>query len=400
MALNIAFAHCNFKLREEASDEDERFVKTLAKTLSLEAHTTSFETKRYAKANKLSIQMAARELRYEWFQHIQDKYQYDYVLTAHHLNDSIETFLIHLSRGTGLKGLTGIPAQNNSVVRVLLPFSRDLIIQYAEAQKIQWREDQSNAETKYLRNKIRHEIVPILHEITPTFYEAFATTNKHLNDSQLFINTAIKKLYAEVVVRENGNLKFHIGRLKTWQPLSVCLFELFKEFGFSAWEDIEQLLEAQAGKYVISNSHRLIKDREYLLLEVLHEATNDTEYYVHESQKRISSPLVLVQQIVPSMTEVHANIIYVDKSLLKFPLILRKWRKGDYFYPLGMQGKKKLSKFFKDEKFSLPAKEAQWLLCSEEQIVWVVGHRADARFKISKATKTIQQITYIASGNN
>lgn len=361
----------------------------------------SFDTKKYAKEQKISTQMAARELRYNWFEKTRVENQLDYIATAHHLDDNLETFLINFARGTGLNGLTGIPEIKENIIRPLLPFSREQIEQYAAKNKITWREDVSNAKIAYQRNKIRHQIVPVLKELNPNLLSSFKKTTQYLNDSQQIIDATILKLKEDVISSETKNLtKIDIQKLKELNNPKAYLFELLKEFGFTEWNDVVDLLEAQPGKQVFSITHRLVKDRNFLLLAEINSATaNDKVYEIKENQEIVEfghfkltfNKLKKNQQ----PTSNNQQLILVDQDKLKFPLTLRKRQEGDYFYPLGMTGKKKLSKFFKDEKFSLIDKENTWLLCSSTTIIWVVGQRLDERFKIDESTKNILHIEFI-----
>ncbi len=394
LGLNIALAHCNFNLRGHDSDADEDFVLQLAEDWELEVFIESFETKTFAKDEKLSIQMAARELRYHWFSELSEQLHFDYILTAHHADDNLETFLINLSRGTGLDGLLGIPEINNHVVRPLLNFSREDIENYAKENKLKWREDSSNLSTKYLRNKLRLDVIPILKEINPQLLRNFSKTQVHLNDSKCIIDDKIFDVSNLVIKTINEfTISLNINEIKKLNHPKAYLYELLKEFGFTEWQDVFNLLDAQSGKYILSSSHRLIKDRECLLLSQIHTDDGQT-IYISETDKQLHLPIgTLHLTEVNSINSEEKDTIYIDKLLLKFPLKIRKWEKGDYFYPFGMQGKKKLSKFFKDEKFSLLDKESTLLLCSGDDVVWVINKRADNRFKVSENTKHILKIT-------
>ncbi|AXG71548.1 tRNA(Ile)-lysidine synthase [Kordia sp. SMS9] len=391
---SIAFAHCNFQLRNDESDADEAFVTQLAAEMKVNVYTKKFETATFANEQKLSIQMAARKLRYEWFQELTETFEYDYILTAHHKDDALETFLINLSRGTGMEGLTGIPERNENIVRPLLPFTRNDICAYAEQYKLQWREDSSNASTKYLRNKIRHEIVPLLHELHPTFMDNFESTQQHLQGSKDIVHDRIQQLRETLLEKvANDTYQIEIAALQKLSNPKAYLYELLKAFGFSAWNDISDLLSAQSGKQVFSVNYRLVKDRDYLFIQKQNQQETSEPIFIHDSESTIKSPIQLHIEEVASITNTGKNILYVDKKMLKFPLIVRKWQNGDYFYPFGMQGKKKLSKYFKDEKYSLIDKENQWLLCSEENIVWIIGKRSDNRYKVTQPTNTIIKLT-------
>jgi tRNA(Ile)-lysidine synthase len=380
---DISLAHCNFQLRGEESNLDEEFVKKISQKLSNQIFTIKFNTKEFSKNQKFSTQIAARELRYNWFQELIEQHKFDFVLTAHHADDNLETFLINLSRGTGLDGFTGIPKINGNIVRPLLAFSREEISTYAKANNIEWREDTSNASTKYIRNKIRHQIVPVLKEINPNLLETFAKTSKNLQESKQIIEDRIADISEKVIESEKMTLKVDIGEINQLSNPKAYLYQLLKEYNFTEWNDVYNLLSAQLGKQVFSKTHRLLKDREFLLLKRKIEDENHQEkiYFVAENEREVTNPIPLVFKNVDQKSTEAKQHIYVDKKLLKYPLIVRKRKTGDYLYPLGMRGKKKLNKYFKDEKFSLLEKENTWLLCTaENEIIWVINHRQDKRF--------------------
>ena len=390
--LDIALAHCNFNLRGKESDGDEGFIRELANELGVQVYVKSFDTKQYAETHRGSVQMAARELRYQWFDELLKTKGYDYVLTAHHADDSLETFLINLSRGTGIDGLSGIPEVNEKVVRPLLPFSQEEILGYANSENIKWREDSSNASTKYLRNKIRHQIVPILKELHPTFLPNFLNTQNHLHQTNDLAINHLNELKSKLFKPEDGAIKINIEELEQLQPLESYLYGLFKDYGFKEWNDVKDLLTAMSGKQVISKTHLLLKDRDCLFLSEIKNRVSQT-YPVYINGTSSESPIKLKLEEVEALHKQGENVVFLDKEKLNFPLVLRNWEKGDYFYPFGMKGKKKLSKFFKDEKMDVISKEKQWLLCSDNEIVWVVGKRADERFKVEDSTQQIIKIT-------
>lgn len=393
LGLRYDIAHCNFGLRAAESDADEQFVEGLSKDLGRPFHVKRFDTLGYVNEHGTSVQVAARELRYSWFREIVRKHHIDMLFTAHHADDSMETFLINLSRGTGLEGLTGIPANTNGIGRPLLPFSRDEILAYARAENLQWREDSSNSDTKYLRNKIRKELVPLLKELHPSFLENFLKTQNYLVGSSALISRYRELLQKRLFRETEGTIRIPVKLLKELNPLADHLHMLFRDYGFKDWEAIEALLTASSGKVVSGKTHRLIRDREDVLLLALQVQDKDT-YDFPLKIGSIFSPIILHMNQVPEIQERSPRILYVDKETLNPVLTLRKWQKGDYFYPLGMQGKKKVSKFFKDEKRDMVAKENQWLLCSDKHIVWVVGMRADDRFKVLETTNSIMKITW------
>ncbi|MBT8385080.1 MAG: tRNA lysidine(34) synthetase TilS [Bacteroidia bacterium] len=396
LKFNISLAHCNFQLRGKESDKDEAFVKKLAKDLKVPIFTQSFETAGYAKKQKLSIQLAARELRYKWFEEVLRINGLDFVLTAHHADDDLETFIINTARGTGLDGLTGIPERNENILRPLLPFSRTHIEKYAKEKGITWREDQTNLEINYLRNKIRHKIIPVLKEINPALLASFKTTLENLKGSRQIIDDKISELSNDLVIKDGNELKLDIDQLSKLSNPKAYLFELLKPYGFTEWNDVRDLLDAQSGKKIFSSTHQLVKDRNYLLLAAyfkngkiksIYKVNNGDIYFDEEDLKMKFTYLEESHTVINNN-----NVAFLDLGNLKFPLTVRKWEKGDYFYPLGMKGKKKLSKYFKDEKISILDKEKIWLLCSEDQVAWVIGKRLDHRFRITDKTKNILKI--------
>lgn len=391
--LHLSLAHCNFNLRGDESNEDEAFVLQLAEDLDLEVFIESFDTEIYAKEHKLSTQMAARELRYDWFSLLAQQLGFDYILTAHHADDTFETLLINLTRGTGLDGLTGIPEVNFNIVRPLLPFSREQIESYAKENKLKWREDSSNSSNKYLRNQLRHEVIPVLKSMNPQVLQNVSNTIEHLQHSQQIIDDAIVRIQKKVVTIECDVIKLHVKKLQKLSNPKVYLYELLKDFSFTNWDDVADLLSAQSGKQVFSETHRLLKDRTHLLLTERKLQETPETISISESDKSVDTPFgSLFFDEADAIFGKNNKHIFVDKALLKYPLALRKWEEGDFFYPLGMKGKKKLSKYFKDEKLSLIDKENVCVLCSNDEIVWVIGLRADERFKVSECTKQILKI--------
>ena len=389
----IAIAHCNFQLRGVESFEDQKFIQDYADANAVPVYITQFDTTAFAEDYKLSTQVAARELRYSWFYELLETEKYDYILTAHHADDNLETFLINLSRGTGLDGLTGIPEKNENVVRPLLAFSQQEIEEYAELNHIKWREDSSNASDKYVRNKIRHHLVPMLKELNPNFLTSFHKTQIYLQEAQNMVDDAAIMVYQQVATPEGENISFDLKKLKKLPNYKSYLYQWLNEFGFSAWNDIYDLVESQSGKYVFSSEYRLLKDRETLILSPLDFTVEKQEYFIDASQTVVNVPLNITFSPVADMAIPSNKTIFVDSNKLEYPLTLRRWNEGDQFQPFGMNGKsKKISKFFKDEKLSLLEKENTWLLCSDNTIVWVVGLRQDERFKIENTTKNILKI--------
>ena len=399
---DIALAHCNFKLRGNEADADEEFVKDYGIKNGIPVFTKSFNTETYAGKHGISIQMAARELRYRWFEEVRKKHGFHFILTAHHADDQIETLLINLIRGTGLEGLTGIPEHHKNIVRPLLPFNRTELKQYALENNIKWREDRSNAETKYMRNKIRHQLLPLIASINPNYRDGFKQTIANLQGSASIVKKHVKKLNCAYFKRAGaGTWHIDIKKLKHEKPLKPLLFEMLKDFGFTEWDDVYHLLNAQTGKQLISKTHRLVKDRDKWILSKLKTGKPVfTEISIPENLREIEFPegKLLFQSLektesLPELSD-SSDTILIDYSKLQYPLSVRKWQKGDCFYPFGMEGKKKLSKYFKDEKLSRPDKENIYLLCSRNKIVWVIGMRLDKRFKLEENTRKIIQVKY------
>ncbi len=389
----IGLAHCNFKLRGAESDEDESFVVDLADKYSIPVFIETFDTKKYAKENKTSTQMAARDLRYNWFDKLLTDFKYDYILTGHHADDDLETFFINLSRGTGLKGLTGIPVTNERVIRPLLCFGRNDILKYAKDSNLYWREDSSNEKTDYLRNKLRIDVLPNYKVSSDGLLDSFRKTQKHLQESRSLIQDYLVLIQALVVSETPEGYHLDVQKLKELPNTNVLLYELLSPYGFSDLDTILDLLSAQSGKQVFSKTHRLLKDREVLILTKLTVKKNNEEAFIEKNQKKIYAPVSLEIKSIEKIGNITATAIYVDGDKLAYPLQLRKWREGDVFQPFGMKGKKKLSKFFKDEKLSLVTKEKIWVLCSANQIVWVISLRPDDRFKVDGKTERILKIS-------
>ena len=394
MKMDISVAHCNFSLRGDDSDADEYFVKSQTDKLQIPIFIKKFDTKKIAEKEKSSIQVVARNLRYEWFNTLLINNDYDYILTAHHLDDSLETFLINFTRGSGLNGLTGIPQQNVSIVRPLLPFSRTEIEIFANENKVEWREDSSNASGKYLRNKLRHDVIPMLKELNPSLLHSFENTISNLQQAQSLVDDASRIVYRKVVTDTNFQKRINLTELIQLPNYNAYLYQWLETLGFSDWESINDLATAQSGKQIHSQNHTLLKDRNFLIVFPKQESEKTTLFLIEKDQNEIKFPLKIKFCNVDDISNQATNTIFVDEDKLQFPLVIRKWQEGDWFYPHGLNGKKKLSKFFKDEKYSLLDKSEAWLLCSNNQIVWIIGDRQDDRFKVTETTTKILKIKY------
>jgi tRNA(Ile)-lysidine synthase len=393
----LALAHCNFQLRGEESDGDETFVQALAENYQLPFHSIRFNTREIAEKQGISIQMAARDLRYEWFEEIRQKHQYDSIAIAHNKNDQIETFLTNLARGTGIKGLSGIKEKSGAIIRPLLFASRTKIDAFCHANNFEYREDSSNKTTKYSRNMIRHEIIPAFESINPSFIDTMADNIRKLKNTETIYLHTLKKIFKEITTEPDGAIHLSIEELEKLDPMETYLYEFLAPYGFSLSQvnDILASLDGIPGKQFYSPTHRLVKDRTSLMLEEISLA-RPKPVYIDENTRTTEYPLRMDMQIVERTEDFKINfqktIAQLDYHQLEFPLTLRKWNKGDYFMPLGMKNLKKVSDFFIDQKISVPEKERCWILESGNKIAWIVGMRIDERFKITEHTTQIFEL--------
>ena len=388
--LKFSVAHCNFQLRGKASDGDSSFIEEFCKENQIDFFIKKFDVQGYQKTGNYSIQMAARNLRYDWFDELIQQYQFDFLLTAHQLDDSIETFLINLSRGTGIEGLTGIKKQKGKILRPLLPFSKNEILDYAEKNNVKWREDDSNNSDDYLRNKIRHRIIPVLKEINPNFAKSFTKSLNYLESDFELIRFQIEKIKKKIFVNQGDEILIKISELKEEGFSNAHLFHLFNDFGFKFPLEIKKLMNSNQNGEIISKTHRLIKNREELILTSLKINVKDIEILLNPNEI-IQKPLYL--KLEKSDTRDLNADESLDFDLIKFPVRLRKITASDEFRPLGMKGKKKLSKFLKDEKYSKTEKEKAWVLVSNEnEILYILNRRIDERFKITEHTQNYLNI--------
>ena len=388
LGYSFELAHCNFNLRGEESDADEYFVKDLAKKYQLKIHVKQFDTLVYAAENKISTQMAARDLRYAWFEKLRIKSSAKYLAIAHHANDDVETFFINLVRGSGLKGFLGIKEKNNAIVRPLLSVSRLEIEQYLKDRGLVFREDSSNASVKYLRNKIRHELIPLLAQMNPSIQQTVKDEMRILEGVAQIYASKVEEVRKDLTQEKNGIVQLEISALLALNPLHSYLYELLSAYGFYAVEAISKALQGQSGKQFFSSTHQLVVDRENIFISLLNKENEVFE--ITEKTISLVHPLVINFKVIADKTIIYDNnIAQLDVDKLKFPLTLRKWKEGDKFMPLGMKKFKKLSDFFIDSKFSIIDKQEQWLLCSGVDIVWVLGCRIDERYKLESNTKKV-----------
>jgi tRNA(Ile)-lysidine synthase len=397
---SFAVAHCNFQLRGDESEGDQQFVENLAAKHQVKCFSVRFDTKEYAVKNKISIQMAARELRYNWFEKIATENGFDKISTAHNLNDVVETFLINLTRGSGLKGLSGIKSANGKIIRPLLFASRDEIEEYAGSIDIAYREDSSNSETKYLRNAIRHKIIPEFEKLNPSVLQSVLHSSRIISEASKVLDNRIEDV-KNSLIRYNGELKLiSISRLKELKISPEFFFEIISEYGFSFDSTVKILesLDNQPGISFYSEKFQLLKDREELIIKELNDLPAD-DYLLGPEIIFLEHPVRfdIKKFVISDVTEIKKEKQYAtfDLEKLKFPLKLRKWHNGDFFYPFGLDGRKKVSDYFTDHKFSIFEKENTWLLVSGNDIIWIVGQRIDNRYKMTEKTKEILQIKLI-----
>ncbi|MCZ2298866.1 MAG: tRNA lysidine(34) synthetase TilS [Chitinophagales bacterium] len=400
LPLNFTILHCNFQLREEESRRDELFVQSLEKKYNQKVVVKSFNTKQFAEENKISIQLAARELRYNWFNEILQTNKKNevqsFLLTAHHADDNIETVFMNICRGTGIKGLHGISLKLNNILRPLLFARRTEIIAYAKQEKIEWVEDSSNSSIKYARNFFRHQIIPLIKNIYTEADKNILENIERWKEVELIYNKHINDVKQKLLLKKGNEIHIPILKLKQQTALSTLLLEIITAFGFTAAQltDVLQLLDANSSKYISSSTHRIIKNRKWLLIVPL-QNTDATHYIIEEQDSSVNFSNKLLQLKVLDSNKINTEPSFacIDFNKLQFPLILRKWQQGDYFYPLGMLKKKKLTRFFIDLKLSATEKENIWVVETNKKIIWVVGYRIDERFKVQNTTKTMLQMT-------
>ena len=392
----FAIAHVNFQLRGAESERDEAFVRQLADKYQKTFFVKKFDSMAYAKSEKLSIQVAARNLRYEWFNRFIGNRpdQFKFLLTGHHLDDNIETMLMFFFRGTGISGLTGMPEKNGHIVRPLLKLSRKQLKEFALEQNLEWVEDSSNASDDYTRNFFRHQLIPSVSGIFPDVQINLKNNLDRFSEANTLYQQAIG-LHKKRLIKQNGS-EIHIPvlLLKKAVPLNTILFEIIKEYHFSPLQisEIVRLMDSANGKFVSSSSHRIIKNRGWLIIAPLNDEF--VNHIVIESEGRVTYPEGWIHINTKSLEGpehfvASAGTECLDAKKIKFPLLLRKWKAGDYFYPLGMKKKKKLARFFIDQKLSKTAKEKAWVLVMDSQIIWVVGQRIDNRFRVNTSTEKV-----------
>jgi tRNA(Ile)-lysidine synthase len=393
---DYGIVHCNFQLRGDESDQDEEFVKKQVLIHGVPSFFKRFDTEEYAQINGISIEMAARDLRYEYFEKIRIEHHYDFIATAHHSDDLIETFFLNLSRKTGIKGLTGIKDKSGKIIRPLLFASRDEIEKFASENYIEFREDSTNSEVFYQRNFLRHRILPLFSELNPSFKKNILASIENLKDAETVYSGFFEIEKQKVIENATDSQIIDIEKLRKSEHPKILLLEILTAFNFnpSVTEEVFQSLESESGKQFYSKTHRLVKDREKLFVSEITEKENRI-FYIEAGDIELFAPFRINIEKLPGKDfkiRKEKNMACLDFEKLEFPLLIRKWQQGDYFQPLGMSGFKKVSDFLIDEKIPVHEKENTWLLCSGNKIVWIIGHRIDNRFKIRPETKNIFKI--------
>ncbi len=392
LGFNCVALHCNFQLRGEESERDEAFAKNFSATFGIPFYSVSFNTKQYASEKGVSIEMAARELRYAWFEEMRELVDAQSVLVAHHTDDVVETFLMNIVRGTGIRGLSGIKAVNGNVCRPMLSCTRLEIEDYAKKNDLTYVVDSSNLEQVYIRNKFRLGVIPLLEEINPSVRQTILTEINRLAEVEQLFEDKIQDVKSDLLFEEQGLFKIDINRLLEQKAVSTVLYEILGEFDFKSDQisAVVDSLDKESGKQFFSKTHRLIKDRDALIIQEIVENTAD-KFLIEDGVASVSEPIKLSLQLetMPLAFEKGKECAYLDKSKLRFPLMLRKWQAGDSFVPFGMKGRKKLSDYFVDEKLSLVEKETVWVLCSGDDIIWVVGQRTDNRYRVDVNTSMV-----------
>ena len=395
----FAVAHVNFQLRGLESDADETFVKAKCLQWKIPFYSTRYDTNNYATQHGVSIQLAARELRYTWFRQLKQEHGFDWIATGHHQNDSIETVLLNLTKGTGLDGILGIPEKINDIIRPILFAGQEEIRKYAADAGITWREDESNQTDNYQRNFIRHQVVPRLKEINPSLETTFARTLEKLQGSSSLISVALDSWKEKFLSEKTGQVLFNksgFSAVYSTAHNTLLLWELVKEFGFNydQCQEIIRALHHQPGKRFLSTTHTLVIDRENLILTKHSIELAETQIKSNQQIASLGSRTLQLELIAcPIQISASKTLAVVDANRTSYPLVWRKWKPGDYFFPLGMKQRKKISDFLIDEKVPLPDKESVTVLTSSGEIVWVVGYRLDDRFKLTEKTAQAIQLS-------
>ena len=406
LGYTFSMAHCNFKLRGAESERDETFVKQLAEQYKVQVHIRSFDTATFAAENKCSIQEAARQLRYDWFAELIRDFKDRSgtkkmrLLTAHHLDDNIETLLMNFFKGTGIAGLRAMQPATEKVARPLLWARKQVLEDYARLAGLQWVEDSSNLEDKYSRNYFRHQLIPLVEKIYPQAMDNLTDNLDRFRDIEKLYQLSVDRLVSKMIVNKGDEMHIPVEKLRLVPAVKTLLFEIIRPFGFhpAQLNEVLKLLDSQTGKYVHSPTHRILKNRNWLIISKM--ISSDPGISLLEeipSSVKFPAGIIDIREVSPSEKDILSsgeNTAYVDATDIRLPLILRKWKTGDYFYPLGMRKKKKISRFLIDQKKSKIEKENTWVIESDKRILWVVGQRIDDRYKITSASKPCYKFVF------
>jgi tRNA(Ile)-lysidine synthase len=400
MNLQFEILHCNFNLRGEESNREEEFVCALAQSMGVACHIQIFDTRAAVKTTGKGVQEVARILRYEWFGKMlegrEKANKKTYLLTAHHADDQVETIAMNFFRGTGIAGMHGMQLKSGNLIRPLLFATRAEIFDFAESNAIGWLEDSSNAEDHYSRNHFRHHVIPAVEKIFPAVRQNLLDNAKRFAEIEIIYFKQIEKIKSGLVVQQGQSLAIAVNKLKSMSPIDTIMFEVFRDFGFSAHQvpEIKKLFDAISGKSVFSSTFRVLRNRNWLLIDTIKEKTHDVIVREEgvESVPFNNSLLQIKKYDGNRLPDDHADHAWIDMEQIAFPLILRPWKAGDYFYPLGMRKKKKVAKLLTDLKLSLVEKENQWVIESDKKIIWVIGRRIDDRIKITSSSQKILSI--------
>lgn len=396
LGYEIAVAHCNFQLRGDESDGDEAAVRELAQLLGVEFHVKAFDTKSQVESSGKSVQMVARELRYDWFEFLCEEFNYDRIAVAQHKDDQVETVLLNLVRGTGLRGLRGMLPLNGNVVRPLLCVTKSEVLEYANDNNLSYRNDSSNESDDYRRNFVRNNVLDLLQKMNPSVVDTISMEADYLRDAEKIVAKDVAKKFEEVSETVGAATRISIEKLKSLDAVSFYLFEFLHKYGFNSdvVKAIVKSLDGPSGKQFASPTHQVLKDRDHLILSRPY-TNGDIVHQIDDLVREIEAPIHLTFEEIPADNfeiPTSKSVACFDSDSITYPLTLRRWKQGDFFYPLGMKGKKLLSDFFIDNKISRLEKENIWLLVSADEIVWVVGHRIDNRFRVLSDSQQVTRV--------
>ncbi|HRX94243.1 MAG TPA: tRNA lysidine(34) synthetase TilS [Chitinophagaceae bacterium] len=399
----FSIVHCNFKLRGEESDRDEKFVKELGEKYGVEVKVKRFDTEQYANEKRLSIQEAARNLRYQWFEELINQptdQPINHLLTAHHADDNIETLLMHFFRGTGLHGLTGIPMKNDFIRRPLLSFSKEELLAFAKEHQLEYVEDSSNESSKYTRNFFRNELLPAISKVYPQVKQNLQDNIDRFTEIEKLYQLTTSQLLSKLCRSKENEIHVPVKQLMGYNNRAL-IYALISKYGFSEKQvdEIEKLSQSDTGKYITSpdDQYRIIKHRHWFIISRTNtQLSQNIIIEVNDKKIDFEEGTLKFETTLNQQPQTSSQVACLDKKNIQYPLLLRKWKTGDYFYPLGMRKKKKLARFFIDNKLSKTEKENAWVLEADKRIIRVIGQRIDDRFKLTDQTKEILEVSFMA----